>query len=196
MKDVQISPELAKLLTKLQRGSDEILMTAIGGAYTRAKKAAIGQGRVPGPPMSPVTARNRPGDGGHALADTGALMRSISFEASSDSVTVGTPLIYGRIVHDGGTITARRAQKLAIPAGRRWAALTRAAGRVRELLRAYPGAVRFTSKAILIFNGREYEVAFYRKRSVTIPARPFLAENSADLLKIREIYTNWALRDG
>lgn len=211
MKEIEISPALSKLLSKLDRGSDEVLMNAIGGYYTRSKKQAIGRGTVPGPALSRITAENRPGSGGHPLADTGALMRSIAYEADSASVVIGSPLRYARIVSDGGTITARRARMLAIPAGRRWAAATRAAGTVRALLRKYGPDVRFTGKAILIRvrdNSRrvsalesnsppdEWEVAFYRRRSVTIPARPFLKETTENIERIRGIYIEWALTDG
>lgn len=90
--------------------------------------------------------------GGQILRDTGRLRNSIAYETEgSDTVYIGTNLIYAAIHQFGGTIEAKNAPYLKFMVGGQ----------------------------------------FVQKRSVDIPARPFIGFESRQIDKINDAIETW-----
>lgn len=53
--------------------------------------------------------------GGQPLRDSGRLARAIGYKATAQNVTIGTNVIYAKILQKGGTITPRNAKWLIMP---------------------------------------------------------------------------------
>jgi phage virion morphogenesis protein len=90
-------------------------------------------------------------EGGKTLRDTGRLVQSLTFTASSDLVEVGTNVTYAEVHQFGATITAKTARGLRFRIGDQWVT----------------------------------------KKSVTIPARPFLGIDDDDRDEIAAITAGW-----
>jgi phage gpG-like protein len=183
MEDIEFSPDMVKLLKKFEKGSDIELTTAWGSYYERSVKLKMATGKIV-PVPSALTQFNRKSPG-NALADNRTLKDSIGFSATATEVKVGSPLFYAKMLHDGGKIAARKAQKLAIPFGYRWRQETNIRGSVRAVLEKYEHY--FTKGAIMI----EGKCAFIRKDFVKIPPRPFLHMNEENFRRLKLIYQNW-----
>jgi phage gpG-like protein len=100
------------------------------------------------------------GRGGQTLVDKAILRNSIVATSTDDTATVGTSLKYGAIHQFGGVITAKNA----------------GAARWRVNRKSGIGYWTVTTKPVLTFKigGR-----WISKKSVTIPARPFLPVDTA-----------------
>jgi len=59
-------------------------------------------------------------EGGKTLTDYGHLRDSYTYNASSDSVEVGSALVYAAIHHNGGTIEAKTSKGLKFKIGDSW----------------------------------------------------------------------------
>jgi phage virion morphogenesis protein len=84
------------------------LMAAIGETLVSSTKERMNRGESPdGTPMKPVQR------GGVPLMDSGLLRRSITYNAGTADVTIGTNLKYARIHQLGGTIEPKTKKALA-----------------------------------------------------------------------------------
>lgn len=94
-------------------------------------------------------------EGGKTLTDSARLMQSITSNATSDGVEIGTNVLYAAIHQFGGTITAK------------------------------------TEKGLRFAIGKGKDKRWAVKKSVTIPARPFLGIDNSDETQILDIATRW-----
>lgn len=131
--------------------------------------------------------------GNKTLRDTGALMASIAPQNGRDWAAAQTNLPYARMMQEGGTVTAK-GRALALPASSRTRKLMREfnAQKPRELVEAMKAAgysVFVSKKAgtdeggVLMAKkgtrGKPFAL-FIIRRSVKIPARPFLYIDEKD----------------
>lgn len=120
--------------------------------------------------------------GGRTLVKRSYLLNSIKFrvEGNTAVISAGNANVpYARIHHEGGVIKPVRAQYLAIP-------LTPKASLYNA--RDYPGKT-FISQGVIFEQeeGKKKPTAIYvLKRSVTMPARPYMFLDQDDLRIIRE----------
>lgn len=158
------------------------------------------------PPNAPLTRAVK--QGGQTLRDNGTLAQSIAPHSGDLWADASTNLAYARIQQEGGTITAKRARALFIPAGAKTRALMRAynAWTPRSLISAMradgygffsAGKVFFAYKKGRALKsgktgkrGQEFAL-FIITRSVKIPPRPFLYIDAKD-----EIYLMGLVRQG
>lgn len=132
-------------------------------------------------PNAPSTARKKAKAGRtKILIWSGALYRSITFTAGSQTLTWGTNLPYGRIHQEGGTITH--------PSGE---------GKVRLRTNAKGGLLRNERGGAIFAKGshkRAVERAFtHDAYPITIPARPFLVLQPEDRVLAQSIISRWVL---
>ena len=152
------------------------LLSGIGMVVSRDIKARIRKNMV-----NPKTNKT-----GTTLVKSAILINSISYVASDADVRVGTNVKYARIHHEGGTIFPVRAKYLAIP-------LTKEAA-------VHPPRYfenTFIAKSCIMhtLNDGTIEALYVLKRSVKIPARPymFIDENTINTLK--ELVRIYAIRN-
>lgn len=118
------------------------------------------------------------------LRDTGGLLASLAKRIEGGAVIVGTNHRAARILHDGGTITPKAARSLAIPAGKQTKAFMRMYG---PTPRACIEGMKAAGYSVWIPKGKPVILArqgkgesarthllFILRKSVTIPARPFM----------------------
>jgi phage gpG-like protein len=114
------------------------------------------------------------------LQDSGGLMASIAHRVDGDKSIVGTTHIAARILHYGGEITAKRTKFLAIPAGRETRTFMRQYGLTpRACIEGMKGAgynIWVAKSVIMARKGKTGmpRALFILRRSVTVPARPFM----------------------
>lgn len=132
------------------------------------------------------------------LQDKGGLVSSISHEVQSDHVVIGSNHIAANILHNGGEIKPKNSRFLAIPASRETRRFMRKYGATpRSCIQSMKSAgynIWFQKNVILAkakYGTRTY-LLFVLKRSIRIPARPYLKlpDQSIEILKrkaVREI---------
>ncbi len=113
------------------------------------------------------------------LRDRGQLLSSFFPGIADDKAIVGTNHIAARILHDGGTITPKRTRFLAVPAGGQTRAFMRQYGATPraciEGMKAAGYSIFFSGPVLMAKKKEERAYAlFIMKRSVKIPARPFM----------------------
>lgn len=114
------------------------------------------------------------------LQDRGKLLSSITYKTYGSYIEVGTNHVAAKILHDGGVIRPKSSKFLAIPASRESRKFMRAYGATpRACISGMEAAgykVWFAKNMILAQreNGRKTYALFVLKRSIKIPARPFL----------------------
>jgi phage gpG-like protein len=166
-------------------------LKTIGGMATEMIRSHIHEGSPGWSPLAPATVAYRNKDGkAKPLEDTGeaGLLGSIAFSVIDDrTVSVGTNKPYAKIQNNGGVIRPKRRDWLWIPGpgirqlirskdGRGWGPT--------EVLKALRGKGNhvFRMKRTIRYwkKGKkppkdpwDYPVAYYLKKSVEIPARPF-----------------------
>ncbi len=87
------------------------LMASIGDALVSGTSKRFEKGEAPdGTAWEP--SRRAQEAGGQTLVDTAALMKSIDYAATTDTVMVGTNLPYARIHQEGGTIRPKNKKSL------------------------------------------------------------------------------------
>lgn len=132
------------------------------------------------------------------LRDTGALMASINHRVEGLTVRVGTNRLGARINQQGGTIQAKPGKMLWIPASR--AVKTRlagAGGSIGRLLNRYRRSYWLYRKGNAFFarpkrgDARKEVMLFILRRSVTIPARPFLYVDDKDEQMLRSVFSGF-----
>jgi len=143
------------------------------------------------PPNAPLTQEVK--QGSQTLRDRGELMQSIAPHSGDLWADASTNLKYARIQQEGGTITAKSAKALFIPASAKTRTLMRSYGAwtPRSLISAMEaGGYGFFSAGKVFFaykkgsgkggkRGKEFAL-FIISRSVKIPVRPFLYVDEKD----------------
>lgn len=141
---------------------------------------------------------------GHTLRDTGIYMASFNYRIlNNHTVRIGTAQKQARILQNGGTITAKKAKALYIPAGSMTRKFERSAGvkdsasssvrGVIDYLKTSGYTVWWTKGAVMAKKGKKgAEIpVYYLKKSVTIPARKHLYvsdENRSDIRRMVAVY--------
>lgn len=131
------------------------------------------------------------------LKDTGLLMTSIGrgVKVNETVATIGTNRTGARLQHYGGEITPKKAKLLWIPANKK-AKVACSHGSVAEGLRSLKsqGYVFYKSKKGKAFLGYKKgsknprpEVFFILKKSITVPARPFMFFSEDDKRDVRRL---------
>jgi phage gpG-like protein len=152
-------------------------LKTVGGMATEMIRGHIHQGSPGWSPLAPATAAYR-GEG-KPLQDTGGLRDSITFTVVDErTVSVGTNKPYARIQNNGGLIRAKK-NWLWIP-GPGLRRLQRRYGySPTEVLRGLKaeGYSVFRMGRTMVYKkpGKrsKIQIAYYLKKSVEIPARPF-----------------------
>lgn len=137
----------------------------------------------------------RPNGGGLPLRDFGALAASVTARTESDSVIVGSNLVYAGVHQFGATITPKRSKFLAIP-------LTVESKRhgSPRFPRPFPRPLfplfrKGANRGILGELVSGVVVAQYALvKSVTIPARPFLGYSGEFFSELRDLWADIAAR--
>ncbi len=158
-------------------------------------------------PNAPLTKSLKNG-GAKPLFDSGETRASITYVADSQGFAVGSPLVHTPLINYGGTLKAKRAKSLVIPATRAIKRKSQALGIKRYLeqlkdagwrivwrpkavlgsapvgagaqgirLKAKPkadGTPKKTRKTGQRAAPRRLFLLFYRKESITVPAREFM----------------------
>ena len=140
-------------------------------------------------PLAPATIEYR--GQGHPLQDTGTLRRSIKTEQTGpDKATVFTELKYAPLQNEGGTITAKKNWLFIPAAGTR--KLERRYGyspkEVLDGLRAAGFWVFRVGRTVCYRQKgkKRLHVAYYLKKSVTVPARKFFYISNGELEMISQ----------
>lgn len=132
------------------------------------------------------------------LRDTGALQASITSRVDGHSVHVGTSRTGARINNFGGVIRPRKGKWLLIPATRQ----------IRKELESFGGSpARLLESrrksAYIMWRGHmvwavekgRWTRLFILRKSVVIPARPFLYIDDTDMAVLRRVFSGFAEKD-
>ena len=172
-------------------------------SYLRSQADKRIKNGVP-PPNSPLTERVKQGN--QTLHDSGTLMRSMASHSGDLWADCGTKLKHAKILQYGGTITAK-GKALWIPAGPETRRLMKKYGAQKpgDLITAMKadGYTFFRSPLTRTFcavkgKGKPFAL-FITRKSVTIPARPFLHIDHKDetyILNYLGIEISHALQPG
>ena len=115
--------------------------------------------------------------GGQTLSLTRRLRNSITFESTTNSVTVGTNVQYAAIHQFGGVVRAKNGPFLAIPVTPE----ARKAGSPRNMQGLH---VQQTVKGQFVLANDKGVVQYLLRKQVTIPARPFLGVGPTDSVEL------------
>ncbi len=139
------------------------LMKSIGILISNKIKQRIRSGKV-----QPQTNKT---NGKKTLNESGRLWRSITYKIKGNTIIVGTNVKYAKIHHFGGTIFPKKAKYLAIP-------LTPAA----KVKSPRDWENTFIKKGIIFRNldNGNVEALYALKKSVKIPARPYMFIDNKD----------------
>lgn len=172
--DEQLQAALEKLRLSLPLGGDmEPQMQNLARVLKTGAQLRFRQGNGPdGAPWQP--SRRAAEEGGQTLTLTGRLRRSLTTAATRTTATIGTNDIRAAIHHFGGVIRAKRGPFLSIPITPQ----ARKSGSPRN----FPGklAVQQTLKGQHILVDEKGVAHYLLRRSVTMPARPFLGASADD----------------
>jgi phage gpG-like protein len=177
---------------RLEGGIPETMRRA--AAYLRSSADRKIRDGVP-PANSPLTRAVKRGD--KTLRDSGDMAGGIASHSGAVWADASTNARQARLLQEGGTVTAKRARALFIPAGpltrtlmKRYGAHTpadlikamKADGygffTLHKMFLAYKKAVR-NKKGKMGRDGKMFAL-FIVRRSVTVPARPFLYHDGQD----------------
>ena len=185
---VQVTKSVGELSKRLKSGSLEPTMRRVSKYLVSSAVRKI-NGNIP-PENAPLTQEVKQGN--KTLRDNGQLMASIAPQNGKDWAAAQTNKKQAKILQEGGTITAK-GKSLAIPASYQTRLLMRRynAQKPRELIEAMKadGYSVFRLKKegggstnILLAKKKRGEpfALFILKKSVKIPARPYLYLDEAD----------------
>ena len=190
---VKIVHRPAPLAPRLERGIPETMRKA--ALYLQSSADRKIQGGVP-PANAPLTAAVKRGN--QTLRDSGSMARSIAPHSGALWADASTNAKQARLLQEGGTVTAKRARALFIPAGpetrrlmTRYGAHT--PGDLIKAMDADGYGFFYKDKVFCAYkkgkalkrggagkDGKHFAL-FIVRRSVTIPARPFLYHDGRDL---------------
>lgn len=199
---IAVIVDKAELMRELQARVDRVdnvapLLDAFGLSMVRSVQKTFREG---GRPRKWDKSRRATETSGQTMRHKGELMRSITHVVRGNTVEIGTNLEYARIHQYGGTITPKRAKALTVPVhvkayGKRAADFPdlvyiprRGAGKdaILAMVKARKGKGGSLMRA-----GAQIIPYFVLKRSVKIPARPFLQilpEDTSRLDRLAEKY--------
>lgn len=185
---VQVTKSVGELSKRLKSGSLEPTMRRVSKYLVSSAVRKI-NGNIP-PENAPLTQEVKQGN--KTLRDNGQLMASIAPQNGKDWAAAQTNKKQAKILQEGGTVTAK-GKSLAIPASYQTRLLMRRynAQKPRELIEAMKadGYSVFRLKKegggntnILLAKKKRGEpfALFILKKSVKIPARPYLYLDEAD----------------
>ncbi|MBQ8707018.1 MAG: phage virion morphogenesis protein [Succinivibrionaceae bacterium] len=185
---VQVTKSVGELAKRLSSGSLEPTMRRVSKYLVSSAVRKI-NGNIP-PENAPLTQEVKQGN--KTLRDNGQLMASIAPQSGKDWAAAQTNKKQAKILQEGGTVTAK-GKSLAIPASYQTRLLMRKynAQKPRELIEAMKadGYNVFRLKKegggstnILLAKKKRGEpfALFILKKSVKIPARPYLYLDEAD----------------
>lgn len=185
---IQVTKSVGELAKRLRSGSLEPTMRRVSKYLVSSAVRKI-NGNIP-PENAPLTQEVKQGN--KTLRDNGQLMASIAPQNGKDWAAAQTNKKQAKILQEGGTITAK-GKSLAIPASYQTRLLLRRynAQKPRELIEAMKadGYSVFRLKKegggstnILLAKKKRGEpfALFILKKSVKIPARPYLYLDEAD----------------
>lgn len=185
---VQVTKSVGELAKRLRSGSLEPAMRRLSKYLVSSAVRKI-NGNIP-PENAPITQEVKQGN--KTLRDDGQLMASIAPQSGKDWAAAQTNKKQAKILQEGGTVTAK-GKSLAIPASYQTRLLMRRynAQKPRELIEAMKadGYSVFRLKKegggstnILLAKKKRGEpfALFILKKSVKIPARPYLYLDEAD----------------
>lgn len=185
---VQVTKSVGELAKRLKSGSLEPTMRRVSKYLVSSAVRKI-NGNIP-PENAPITQEVKQGN--KTLRDDGQLMASIAPQNGKDWAAAQTNKKQAKILQEGGTVTAK-GKSLAIPASYQTRLLMRRynAQKPRELIEAMKadGYNVFRLKKegggstnILLAKKKRGEpfALFILKKSVKIPARPYLYLDEAD----------------
>ena len=185
---VQVTKSVGVLAKRLSSGSLEPTMRRVSKYLVSSAVRKI-NGNIP-PENAPLTQEVKQGN--KTLRDNGQLMASIAPQSGKDWAAAQTNKKQAKILQEGGTVTAK-GKSLAIPASYQTRLLMRKynAQKPRELIEAMKadGYNVFRLKKegggstnILLAKKKRGEpfALFILKKSVKIPARPYLYLDEAD----------------
>lgn len=186
-------------LTKYQQQASS-LTQALGPLVTAQVQQNITD--MSSPANAPLTKTLKGNKG--PLKDTGVTRASITYVATPETLIAGTNVKHARLINDGGTVTAKKARMLTIPATRQVKLMTNIKG-VRGAIKQLEsrgwnvlfrgGAVIGTPPTGAKGIGLKLKpkqkgqkptyLLYYRKKSIKVPARKFmyLNQQSKDTLK-------------
>lgn len=180
--EVGIEDEATKVYVQLAErlGKGKGLMQAIGQSLVsstiRRFSQQVGPDGTPWAPLSKATLKKR-GPNAKALLASGRLRQSITFAATSNSVEIGSNLIYARIQQLGGTIEREENT-------------TTIYRRSKDL--AEGRQARFVKKSKSDF-ATDHKV---KAHSITIPARPFLGISAQDEKTVAALAHDYVMGGG
>lgn len=174
----------------LFRAIDQILKSQVARTFQAQRDPATGR---PWKRAGSLALSTRPSGGGKTLLATGQLRNSVvsrSPDVSDSHVRIGSNLPYAAIHQAGGTISPKRAKKLAIPLTRE----ARRAGSARRWWSANASRKPFVlkGKAIATREAGGLEFHFALVDSVAIPARPFLGIGPVYASEIEDFVVGFA----
>jgi phage gpG-like protein len=152
---------------------------------------------------APLTIANKKGS--KPLLDSNELLTSLASRVEGQSVICGTVKRYAQTVHDGGTIKPQNTKFLTIPAS--WSVRRKMLGSSPrgyiESLKKAGYAVFFRVRkggdsGVVMMQpkkkGAEPVVIFILKKSITLPARPFMRLPEEYLAQLRAYTANYLAR--
>jgi phage gpG-like protein len=154
------------------------------------------------PPNSPLTAAVKRGN--QTLRDSGDLARSIASHSGALWADASTNKKQARLLQEGGTVSARRAKALMLPAGPMTRTLMKRYGAhsPRDLFRLMEidGYEIFRPKGKRVYLARKGKrgkpfALFIARSSVSIPARPFLYIDGRDEAYLVELVRGGIMRE-
>lgn len=178
---VTVIQGIRQLSENLKPEKFEPVMRKISKFLVSSAERKINSGISPG--NAPLTQAVKQGN--KTLRDSGHLIGSIAPQNGNDWAAAQTNLHYARIQQKGGTITGK-SKGLWLPAGARTRTLSKqynaqSAGELISSMRN-AGYSFFREKNVFFAKskkGKQFPL-FVIKRSVTIPARPFLYIDDSD----------------
>lgn len=139
-------------------------MRLIGALLVKSTQDNFQAGTAPDGTPWPPSARARK-EGGKTLIKTGRLLASVNYQATAQSVEVGSNAIYAAIHQLGGEIKRKPG----------------------VLAHRGPKDNRFLSRKKAMLRARAVRVSFHGAYVITMPARPYLGVKEKDWGKIRDI---------
>jgi len=167
-----------------------------GDYMVSSTKAKINAGIKPGnaPLTRKIKKNNLP------LRDSGGLLSSFHSKIEADGVSVSTSHPAARINQEGGTITPKRAKRLAVPAGDKTRTLMRRFGATPRLcidrMKAAGWKIWVVKGTIMAQETKRSKAfpLFFLKAKIKIPKRKFLFISKQDQAIIRAMFMNEMIR--
>ncbi len=187
-------------LTKALRAPKREVYNHIGNLMVSSTQRKIRAKKSP--KNSPLTKQLK--GNSKPLQDTGLLMASINHRATDRQVVVGTNKVGARILHEGGAIRPKKAKSLAIPASKATLRMMRRYGsspkQCIEGMKKNGWSV-YSSKSgkTLMARHKLDKISmrlFYLRKSVTIPARPYLTITQKDRDVINKYVARMVVKHG